>query len=149
MNRLTVFFLLPLLLLAGRSLGAQRGADTGMPLETFVQQVTYLWGQGDVGRLMELVPEDGPVVLDTGSGTETVNGRHAAAALRALFSGRESVSARPIRITLAGGTPPRGFGEVSWSFRTRGAPGPQTRSVYIGARWEGSGWRINELRVLP
>ena len=149
MSRPTILAFLALVLLMVPRLGAQRASEPGVPLETFVQQVTQLWSQGTVGGLMELVPVDGRVVLDTGSGTEMVNGRHAAAALRALFSGRESVSARPIRITLAGGTPARGFGEVAWSFRTRGAPGPQTRSVYIGALREGDGWRLNELRVLP
>ncbi len=141
--------LVPLLLSGGLPLRAQSGPETPMPLEIFVQQVTYLWTQGDVGGLLELASDDGRVVLDTGSGTETVNSRHAAAALRALFSEHESVSARPVRVTLAGGSPPRGFGEVSWTFRGRGSPGPQTRSVYVGAVSAGSGWRLTELRILP
>lgn len=148
MRRATLL-LLSLLAAGALPLGAQESRESPVPLETFVQQITYLWTQGDVGGLLELAAEEGRVVLDTGSGTETVNSRHAAAALRALFSDRESVSARPVRITLAGGSPPRGFGEVSWTYRSRSAPGPQTRSLYVGAVSQGGGWRLTELRILP
>jgi hypothetical protein len=141
--------LLALALVPALPVRAQRGPEARAPLETFVMQVSHLWSEGDAGGLMELAPDDGQVVLDTGSGTQAVNGRHAAAALRALFSERESVSARPVRVTLAGGSPPRGFGEVAWTYRTRGAPGAQTRTVYVGAVWEGTAWKLRELRILP
>lgn len=141
--------LLVALLLGALPARAQEAAHAAVPLEVFVQQVTHLWSQGDVGGLLELAAEDGRVLLDTGSGTATVNSRHAAAALRALFSDRESVSTRPVRVTLAGGTPVRGFGEVSWTYRSRGAPSAQTRSLYVGAVSTGKGWRLTELRILP
>lgn len=144
-----VLLLLPLLLGGSLPADAQRGAAARVPLETFVQQVSHLWSESDVGGLMELASDQGKLVLDTGSGTEMVNGRHAAAALRALFADRQNVSVRPVRITLAGGSPPRGFGELSWTFRTRAAPGPQTRSLYVGVVREGSSWRLSELRILP
>lgn len=140
--------LLPLLALFLPAV-AQTPGRADVPLETFVQQVTHLWGEGDVGGLMELTAGGGRLVLDTGSGTEAVNDRHAAAALRALFAERESVAARPVRVTVAGGTPPRGFAEVAWTFRTRGVPEPQSRSIYVGAIREDGGWRLTELRVLP
>lgn len=126
---------------------AQR--SPGVPLEDFVQQVAWLWNMGDVAALVDLLPLRDRLVLDTGSGTESVQPRHAAAALRALFDARESSAARAVRVTLAGGDPPRGFGELSWSFRSRGAPTSQTRSVFVGAVWQRDGWRINELRVMP
>lgn len=118
-------------------------------LEEFVQQVAWLWNMGDVAALVDLLPLRDRIVLDTGSGTETVQPRHAAAALRALFDARESSAARAVRVTLAGGDPPRGFGELAWSFRTRGAPTSQTRSVFVGAVWQGDAWRINEVRLMP
>lgn len=149
MTRLAAMVLLALALGPALSLRAQRGPEAQAPLETFVAQVSNLWSEGDADGLMELAPDHGQVVLDTGSGTQAVNGRHATAALRALFSERESVSARPVRVTLAGGSPPRGFGEVAWTFRTRGAPGAQTRSVYVGAVRAGTAWKLTELRILP
>lgn len=119
------------------------------PLEEFVQQVAWLWNMGDVAALVDLLPLRHRVVLDTGEGTETVSPRHAAAALRALFDARETDDAHAIRVTLAGGDPPRGFGQLVWSFRTRGAPTSQARSVYVGAVWQESAWRIGELRIMP
>jgi hypothetical protein len=96
-------------------------------LQQFIQQAGQLWGDGDVAGLTNLVHGRGPLLLDTGAGTETVSKRNAGAALRALFNERETRSLRPVRVTLAGGTPPRGFGELSWTFRQRGAPAAQTR----------------------
>lgn len=122
---------------------------SSVPLEDFVQQVAWLWNMGDVAALVDLLPLRDRIVLDTGSGTETVQPRHAAAALRALFDARDSSAARAVRVTLAGGDPPRGFGELAWSFRNRGAPTSQTRSVFVGAVWQGDAWRINEVRVMP
>ena len=130
------------------SLEAQQGAARA-PLEAFVSQVAQIWSNGDVGRLVDLLPDGGRIVLDTGSGMETVNARHASAALRALFFERETTSVRSVRVTFAGGEPARGFGELSWGFRGRGVPAPQSRTVYVGTVWEGNGWRIAELRLMP
>ena len=71
-----------------------------------------------------------------------------AAALRALFSQRQGLSVRPARITVSGTRPPRGFGLLTWSFRSRGAPGAETGEVYVGVVWSEDGWRISELRLM-
>jgi hypothetical protein len=126
---------------------AQRPGAT--PLGDFIKEVAYLWSGGDARALAELMPAEAQVLLDTGRGMEAVETRHAAAALRELFAGRESVSVRPVRVTVAGSRPPRGFGELAWSFRNRGAPGAQTGSVYVGVIWSDAGWRISELRLMP
>ena len=139
-----------LLVLSSLLVGARPAiAQAPAPLEQFVRRVGYLWEAKDVDNLVDLVSETDPIVHDRGQGTERVNGRHAAAALRALFSDLESVSVRPVKATVSGGQPPRGFGELAWVYRTRGGPSPQTRSVYIGAVWDGRNWRISELRLLP
>ena len=140
-----------LLLLVGGLLVApgQAPAQSPAPLEQFVRRVAYLWEARDVDNLVDLVSETEPVLLDRGSGTEQVNGRHAAAALRAVFSDRETISARPARVAVSGGQPARGFGELTWVYRARGVPGERTVSVYVGAVWDGTRWRIRELRLLP
>jgi hypothetical protein len=142
------FLLLVGALLAGGAFSPAT-AQSPAPLEQFVRRVGYLWEAKDVDHLVDLVTDSEPVLLDRGSGTERVNGRHAAAALRALFSDLESVSVRPAKATVSGGQPVRGFGELTWVYRTRGRPGEQTRSVYVGAVWDGRDWRISELRLLP
>lgn len=124
-------------------------AQTPAPLEQFVRRVGYLWEAKDVDNLVDLVSESEPILFDRGSGIEQVNGRHAAAALRSVFSDLESVSVRPVKATVSGGQPVRGFGELTWVYRSRGGPVPRTRTVYVGAVWDGDDWRISELRLLP
>lgn len=139
------------LLLVGGLLAAAgpASAQSPAPLEQFVRRVAYLWEARDVDNLVDLVSDTEAVLLDRGSGSERVNGRHAAAALRALFSDRESISVRPARAAVSGGQPVRGFGELTWVYRARGVPGERTVSVYVGAVWDSGRWRIRELRLLP
>lgn len=134
------------LLFAATPAPAQRA--TPAPLDAFIREVAYLWSGSDARALAELMPESAELILDTGAGMEAVQPRHAAAALRALFAGRQSVSVRPVRITMAGSRPPQGFGELTWSFRSRGSPTAQNTSVYIGVAWTEEGWRITELRLM-
>ncbi|HET7041756.1 MAG TPA: hypothetical protein VFI13_07045 [Gemmatimonadales bacterium] len=146
MTRLAPLLLALLGLLAATPLHAQA---TQAQLERFVGSVAHLWAAGDAGAIADLAPDEGQILLDTGSGSESVNSRHAAAALRALFGDRQAASARLVRATLAGGRPARGFGQLEWAFRARGAPMTQSQTVYIGAVWTGSQWRISEIRVIP
>jgi hypothetical protein len=137
--------LLALALCAPRAAAAQQPA----PLEGFVATVSRLWAAGDAGGLVQLAPEDGRIVLDLGDGRSgAVEGRHVAAALRDLFGRRDNVSARPTQVTLAGGQPVRGFGELAWVSRPRGVTDAETATVYVGAVWEGGRWRIREIRLL-
>jgi hypothetical protein len=144
--RLSSVLLLLALSLSLPAAGAAQGVP--VPLDQFIREVAYLWGGGEARALAELIPEDAQVMLDTGSGMEVVQARHAAAALRALFSEQRSVSVRPARITISAAQPPRGFGELTWSFRSRGASAPQTSSVFVGAVWRDDGWKITELRLM-
>ena len=144
-NRLLPTLLCILALLAPRALAAQRNA----PLEGFVASVARMWAAGDAGGITGLAPEDGRIVLDLGNGqAEAVEARHVAAALRELFRDRSTVNVRSTQVTIAGGQPLRGFGELSWTSRPRGVSDSETRSVYVGAVWEAGGWKIRELRVL-
>lgn len=138
-----------LLLAAPATLGAQEPSGEAR-LEGFIARVARLWGSGDAAALAALAPPGGRMVLEVpGEGAGPVQERHAAAALRALFAERESVAARPGRVTVAGGDPLQGFGEIAWQSRPRGVSRPRASTVYVGAVWQGGEWRIRELRVLP
>lgn len=119
------------------------------PLEGFVASVARMWGAGDANGLAALAPSDDRIVLDLGDGqADGAEARHVAAALRELFRDRAMLSVRTTQVNIAGGQPLRGFGELSWTSRPRGVTDSETRTVYIGAVWESSGWKIRELRVL-
>jgi len=143
--RWTLTFALLVSLFTAGPAAAQRAPT---PLDGFIKEVAYLWSGSDARGLADLMPEEARVLLDTGGGMETVEARHAAAALRALFAERQSVSVRPARITVAGTRPARGFGLLTWSFRSRGSPSTESGSVYVGAVWSEDGWRISELRLM-
>lgn len=144
-NRLLLLLTCTLALLAPRALAAQRPA----PLEGFVASVARMWAAGDAGGITALAPADGRIVLDLGNGEAgSVEARHVAAALRELFRDRTTVSVRPTQVTIAGGDPVSGFGQLSWVSRPRGVSDNESTSVYVGAVWENGGWRVRELRVL-
>jgi hypothetical protein len=145
-NRITPILLALLLsVLAPRGLAAQQDA----PLASFVATVSRLWAAGDADEIVALAPEDGRILLDlAGDGPGEVQPRNAAAALRRLFGERENVSVRASRVTISGGTPLRGFGELTWIARPRGVTDTLSSVVYVGAVWEDGSWRIRELRVM-
>jgi hypothetical protein len=144
-NRLLLLLTCTLALLAPCALAAQRPA----PLEGFVATVARMWAAGDAGGITGLAPADGRIVLDLGNGQAgSVEARHVAAALRELFRDRTTVSVRPTQVTIAGGDPVSGFGQLSWVSRPRGVSDNESTSVYVGAVWENGGWKVRELRVL-
>jgi hypothetical protein len=147
MNRMLRFLFVVLLLCVAAPLAAQATAPSE-PLERFVVQVARLWANGDAAALVDLAPGDSRIMLDLGENLGAVQPRHAAAALRALFADRQTANIRPMRATFAGGRPPRGFGELAWTSRSRGMSDAQTVTLYVGAVWEDTGWRIRELRIL-
>ncbi len=140
-----VGFALLLALLAPRAAAAQQQPA---PLQTFVGGVARLWADGNAEDIVELAA-NGRIVLDlAGEGPGEVQARNAAAALRRLFSDRQTVSTRTTQVAISGGTPLRGFGELTWVARPKGVTDTESSVVYIGAVWDGRAWRLRELRVL-
>jgi hypothetical protein len=144
--------LVPLLgvVLAVASMPASlRAQGQPAPLEAWVAGVARMWSAGEAERLVALAPADARIILDLdGGGPGAVQPRHAAAALRRLFAERETSTVRVARVTLSGGTPVRGFGELTWVGRPRGVTAQQTVIVYLGAVWEDGAWRLRELRLV-
>ncbi len=141
--------IVPIALALLLALLAPRGAAAQQELAPFVANVARLWARGDADAIVQLAPPDGRILLDLiGEGPGEVQPRNAAAALRRLFGERENVSVRATRVTISGGTPLRGFGELSWIARPRGVSDTLSSVVYVGAVWEDGAWRIHELRVL-
>lgn len=142
----SILLALLLVALAPRGLAAQQGA---LPLAEFVATVSRLWAAGQADDIVALAPGDGRILLDlAGDGPGEVQPRNAAAALRRLFSERQNVSVRASRVTISGGTPLRGFGELTWIAIPKGVTDTLSSVVYVGAVWEDGRWRIRELRVL-
>ena len=140
---------LALLLAVFAPCGLAAQQNSASSLSGFVATVARLWADGDADALVQLAPDDARILLDlAGEGPGEVQPRNAAAALRRLFGERETVTVRPTGATVSGGTPLRGFGELTWVARPRGVSETLSSVVYVGAVWEDGAWRIRELRVL-
>lgn len=118
-------------------------------LESFVREVASLWRLEDVDGLVERTADSAPLLLDVGSGAQTSEGRHAAAALRELFRERETLAASAVEVTVADAAELSGFGRLAWTYRDRGAPGEQTRSLYVAVARDAGRWTITEVRLMP
>lgn len=119
------------------------------PLEDWMAGVARHWAAGQADRLVALAPADDRIILDLGGeGPGAVQPRHAAAALRRVFGERSTTTTRVSRVTVSGGSPVQGFGELTWVSRVRGDSDPHTTIVYVGAVWEDGAWRLRELRLM-
>ncbi|MDB4947413.1 MAG: hypothetical protein JWM27_62 [Gemmatimonadetes bacterium] len=148
MRRRVLSVLLALFILVGGGRAAVAQASPA-PLQAFVADVARLWAAGDADALVDLAPADGRIVLDVGGGSAgPVGQRQAAAALRAVFGGRTTVSVRAERSTVSGGSPVSGFGELRWDSRLRGVSTAHASVVFVGVVWDGRAWRVRELRIL-
>jgi hypothetical protein len=137
------------LALVAASAGPARAQAQPAPLGDWMAGIARHWAAGDADRLVALAPTDGRIILDlAGEGPGAVQPRHAAAALRRIFAERQTVTVRASRVTLSGGSPVQGFGELTWVSRMRGDGDPHTTIVYVGAVWEDGAWRLRELRLM-
>ena len=123
--------------------------DQHESLQLFFNDFSTLWLEGDVASIVNLIERGRELLLDTGSGTDMATNRHAAAALRELFEQHNTEGLEALETAVAGLNPPSGFGELTWSYRDRGSPARERRSVYVSAVLVDGQWRIRELRLLP
>ena len=127
------------------SLPAQERGD----LEVAARAVAESWQEGRSDDLADrMVAEGIRLHLPTAS-HPVLPVRLARAALRALHdeSGQGPVSVRQLR--LLGGSPARGFAEMTWSPLPDGMTEPLRYTVFAGLEQRSDGWRIVEIRVIP
>lgn len=135
--------------LAAAMLLALAGAAAAQDLDQVLDRFAGAWHRGDAGAIAELVSHNG-VSIDVGAGAIGPLGpRQAAAVLRRLFDERETTIVRAGIAQIVGGTPPRAFGEVVWSARSRGTTESENATIFLALVREPDGWRINQIRLLP
>ncbi len=112
-------------------------------------RIARAWSAGDAGTLESLFAPGGVRFRDRSGGHGVLDARKAGAAVRELLDrhgpGRVSVrGASP-----AGGSPPRGFVELSWLTGGRGTSERISYTLFVGMVRHAGGWRIDEIRLLP
>lgn len=139
-------FLLILALLAAPSLA--HAQSRGDDLETAFRSVAGLWARGDASGLVRYMAPAG-LSIDVADGPMgPLNHRQAAALLRQLFDQGENVGVQTGMLERVGGTPPRGFGAITWITRPEGTRVPVRRTVYFGLAQTDGGWRVTEIRLI-
>jgi len=140
-SALSLAFLL--LALPGEAL-AQDGGRLGAVLN----RVGKAWSRGDAVTLISYAARAGLAFDLDGEEIGPLAHRQAAAVLRRVFEGRETVRLEQGLARVVGGSPPRAFGELNWTSRTHGTTIPERSTVFIALVYEGDEWRITHIRLM-
>jgi hypothetical protein len=116
-------------------------------LEDAAGRFAGLWSLGDVGRITDLLASEG-IRLHLGRvGHNSLPPRQARAALRDFLGEHRSDGVRLDTVSEVGGSPPRGFAEISWETVVLGTSETLHYIVFVGFILEDEIWRISEVRV--
>lgn len=124
------------------------GRASAQDLDQVLDRFAASWAKGDAGRIAQLVSRSGISIDIDGTPIGPLSQRQAAALLRRIFDDRETVVIRAGMAQVVGGAPPRAFGEVAWSVRSRGTTIPERATVFLALVREKDGWRITQIRIL-
>lgn len=75
--------------------------------------------------------------------------RQAVAVIRDYLRGYDAGEVELARVALVEGSRDRGFAELRWSARRSGTSQTLVRTVFLGFRYDGGDWTVDEVRVLP
>ncbi|MBX6363826.1 MAG: nuclear transport factor 2 family protein [Gemmatimonadetes bacterium] len=117
-------------------------------LDQVLDRFAASWAKGDAVTIAQLVARGGMSIDIDGTPIGPLSRRQAAALLRRIFDDRETVVIRAGSAQVVGGAPPRAFGEIAWSARSRGTTIPERATVFLALVREDDGWRITQIRVL-
>jgi hypothetical protein len=116
-------------------------------LQQALERAAAALHRGDASGLARLAANGGISVDVDGRSVGPLGARQAAAVIRRLFEDRESVGVRTNMSRGVGGDPPRAFGEIAWTTRTRGTTIPERATIFVAFVHEDDQWRITEIRL--
>jgi len=143
MKRAGAFAAVVLLALAWSARGV-RAQD----LEQVLDRFASAWHRGDAAAIARLVSAKGVSIEIAGEQVGPLPIRQAAAVLKRLFDDRETTVVRAGLAQVVGGSPPRAFGEVVWTARSRGTTESENATIFLALVRERDGWKINQIRLL-
>lgn len=117
-------------------------------LDRVLGQLGANWARGDAAALVDLGGRAGISFELRGERIGPLSSRQAAAVLRRLFDGRETLSVRHGMAQVVGGSPPRAFGELAWVTRVAGTTIPEHSTVLFALVRDREGWRITQIRLI-
>lgn len=150
----TVLVVLGLLVSAAPALaqeaeGKQPEAPQSRELTGLLDSLSVFWADGDAAALAAHGVGAGLDLEVRGQFVGSLHGRRAAAALRQLFAGQETVGVETANAATVVGAEDRAFGELIWEVRMPGAEVTERRKVFVGLVLLDDVWRISQIRILP
>lgn len=125
---------------------AERSAELGQT----IARVGSAWADGDAAGIAALSSIDG-IAFDLDLEEESVAPvaeSRAAAMLRRLLRKHRTLDVEFEMVEVVGGDPARGFGTLTWNFRTEGTTATRSRIIFLAAIEQDDGWRLTEIRLL-
>ena len=104
------------------------------------------WSRGDADGIAQLLSRGGVALHLLEEVHPAAGVRQARAAISELLE--RGGGARVQRVEDLGGTPQRGFAELSWDVRASGGDPGLKYTVFVGFVREDEAWKIGEIRVL-
>lgn len=124
------------------------GSATGQEPDAVVERVMQAWGGSDTRPLGELLDPRGVHLRLDAEEHSGVSPRQARAALDDVLGRHEPGEIGLLRIEIPQGTPPRGFAELRWVTRPRGAREEVTYIIFLRLELQEDRWWISEIRIL-
>ena len=136
-------------LVAGLALlAAPAGAQQTDDLTGLLDSLAELWSAGNAAGIASHGAATGLDLEVHGDALGSLRGRRAAAALRQLFAGQETVTVQRGSAARVVGAEDRAFGELIWEVRMPGAAVTEARKIFVALVREDDAWRVSEIRIL-
>lgn len=129
-------------------LAAPATAQETDDLAGLLDTLAALWTRGDAAGLAAHGAEAGLDLEIQGVPIGSLEGRRAAAAIRQLFAGQETVDVERASAATVVGAEDRAFGELIWKVRMPGSEVTESRKIFVALLREDRRWRISEIRIL-
>ena len=117
--------------------------------EPFMAKLTAAWTRGDAQAITELADQTGISLEVDGREVGSITPRQAAAVLRRIFDGQETVRVTAGSLRRLPGNETRAYAEIIWERRPRGTTQTQRANVFVALSRDAAGWRITEIRLMP
>ncbi len=125
-------------------------AERSAALGQITARVGNAWSEGDAAAIAALSSAEG-IAFDLDLEDESVAPvaePRAAAMLRRLLRKHRTLDVEFEMVQVVGGEPARGFGTLTWNFRTEGTTATRSRIIFLAAIEQDDGWRLTEIRLL-
>ena len=129
-------------------MAAPAAAQQSDDLTRLLDTLAALWTRGDAAGLAAHGAEAGLDLEIHGVPVGSLEGRRAAAAIRQLLAGQETVVVERGTAATVVGAEDRAFGELIWKVRMPGAEMTESRKIFVALVREDREWRISEIRIL-